>query len=113
MLDQWSKVAVIAVAIVLIVSAVIAPSVGGIIWLARLDYDVDRVQTDVGQLQTDVGQLQTDVAQIRSDIEQLQEGQQIMIDILRELVDDVAETKADLTGHTHDSDGRARFSLDR
>ena len=132
MLDQWMKVTAIGAAMVVIISAIIAPSIGGIIWLSRLDFDVNSLQTDVsqlqsdvgqlqtdvsqlqsdvGQLQTDVSQLQTDVAQLRSDVEQLQQGQQTIIEILRTLVDDGAEIRTNLTEHTHGPDGRAQFSL--
>ena len=117
MLDQWSKAATIVAAIVLIVSAIIAPSVGGVIWLARMNYEVEglqtnvsQLQTDVSQLQTDVSQLQTDVSQLKSDVGQIQETQQIMLEILRGLADDLLETRADLTSHTHDTEGRAQFT---
>ena len=126
MLDQWMKVTAIGAAMVVIISGIIAPSIAGVIWLSRLDLDVNRLQTDVGQLQSDVGQLQTDVsqlqsdvgqlqtdvAQLRSDVEQLQQGQQTIIEILRTLVDDGAEIRTDLTEHTHGPDGRAQFSLE-
>lgn len=56
MLDQWSKAATIVAAIVLIMSAFIAPSVGGVVWLARINYEVEGSQTNVSQLQTDVSQ---------------------------------------------------------
>ena len=97
MLDQWVKITTIAAASVLIVSAIIGASVGGIVWLVRLD--------------NDVRQLQTDVAQMKLDIKQIQDNQQIIIEILRELSADAQENKADLIGHTHDADGRTRLPL--
>ena len=104
MLDQWVKITAIAAASVIIVSAIIGATIGGIIWLVRLD-------SDVRELKTDVGQLQTDVAQMKLDIKQIQDNQQIIIEILRELSGDVQEIKADLIGHTHDPDGRTRLPL--
>ena len=106
MLDRWAKIAAIAAAAVIVASAIIGPSIGGIYWLARLDSDVGRLQQDVQQMQADIGQLQ-------SDVEQLQEGQRAILDILERLADDIPEIRANVAGHTHDSDGRARFSLDR
>ena len=106
MLDQWGKITAIMAAVVIIVSAVVAPSVGIIVWLARLDSDVNRLQDDVGQLQSDVKQLQSDVAE-------LQEGQQNILDFLRRMADDNMEIEDRLAGHTHDADGRARLPLDR
>ena len=97
MLDQWVKITTIAAASVLILSAIIGASVGGIVWLVRLD--------------NDVRQLQTDVAQMKSDIKQIQDNQQVIIEILRELSADAQENKADLLGHTHDPDGRTRLPL--
>ena len=97
MLDQWVKITTIAAASVLIVSAIIGASVGGIVWLVRLD--------------NDVRQLQTDVAQMKLDIKQIQDNQQVIIEILRELSADAQENKADLLGHTHDPDGRTRLPL--
>ena len=40
MLDRWYKISTIGVAVVIIVSAIVGPSIGGIIWLDRLDRDV-------------------------------------------------------------------------
>lgn len=97
MLDQWVKITTIAAASVLILSAIIGATVGGIIWLVRLD--------------NDVRQLQTDVSQMKLDIKQIQDNQQIIIEILRELSNDAQENKADLLGHTHDPDGRTRLPL--
>ena len=97
MLDNWAKIATIAAAIVIIMSAIIGPTIAGIFWLAMLD--------------NDVRQLQTDVAQMKSDIEQIQDNQQIIIEILRELSADVQKSEADLIGHTHDPDGRTRLPL--
>ncbi len=113
MLERWAKIAVIASAVVIVASAIIGPSIGGIFWLARLDSDVGRLQDDVRQMQSDVGQLQSDVGQLQSDVEQLQEGQRAILDILERLADDIPEIRANVADHTHDSDGRARFSLDR
>ena len=104
MLDQWVKITAIAAASVIIVSAIIGATIGGIIWLVRLD-------NDVRELKTDVGQLQTDVAQMKLDIKQIQDNQQIIIEILRELSGDVQEIKTNLAGHTHDPDGRTRLPL--
>ena len=139
MLDQWVKITTIAAASVLILSAIIGTTIGGILWLVRLDNDVRELKTDVGQLQTDVGQLQTDVGQLQTDvgqlqtdvgqlqtdvaqlqtdvsqmklaIKQIQDNQQIIIEILRELSGDVQEIKTNLSGHTHDPDGRTRLPL--
>ena len=97
MLDNWAKIATIAAAIVIIMSAIIGPTIAGIFWLAMLD--------------NDVRQLQTDVAQMKSDIEQIQDNQQVIIEILRELSADVQKSEADLIGHTHDPDGRTRLPL--
>ena len=104
MLDQWVKITAIAAASVIVVSAIIGATIGGIFWLVRLD-------SDVRELKTDVGQLHTDVAQMKLDIKQIQDNQQIIIEILRELSADVQESEADLIGHTHDPDGRARLPL--
>ena len=97
MLDNWAKIATIAAAIVIIMTAIVGPTIAGIFWLAMLD--------------NDVRQLQTDVAQMKLDIKQIQDNQQIIIEILRELSADVQEIKADLIGHTHDPDGRTRLPL--
>ena len=97
MLDQWVKITTIAAASVLILSAIIGATVGGIIWLVRLD--------------NDVRQLQTDVSQMKLDIKQIQDNQQVIIEILRELSADAQENKADLLGHTHAPDGRTRLPL--
>ena len=97
MLDNWAKIATIAAAIVIIMTAIVGPTIAGIFWLAMLD--------------NDVRQLQTDVAQMKLDIEQIQDNQQIIIEILRELSADVQKSEADLIGHTHDPDGRTRLPL--
>jgi len=97
MLDNWAKIATIAAAIVIIMTAIVGPTIAGIFWLAMLD--------------NDVRQLQTDVAQMKLDIEQIQDNQQIIIEILRELSADVQKSEADLIGHTHDADGRTRLPL--
>ena len=89
MLDRWYKVATIAIAVVAIVSAIVGPSIGGIYWLARLDHDVTELQKDVAELQ---------------------KGQEAILEILRELADDMPEIRADLNNHTHNSDGQAQFT---
>ena len=89
MLDRWSKAATIALAVVLIVSAIVAPTIGGVVWLARMNYDVKGLRSGMDELQTDVQQLQTDVRQV-------QESQQAILDILERLEDDLAN-------HTHGS----------
>ena len=102
MLDRWYKISTIGVAAVIIVSAIIGPSIGGIIWLDRLDRDVSDLKEDVAQLQENVAQLQEDVAQ-------LQQGQVAMLQILRTLADEIPEIRSDLQNHTHNSDGRAQL----
>ena len=109
MLDRWSKAATIALAVVLIVSAIVAPTIGGVVWLARMNYDVKGLRSGMDELQADVQQLQTDVQQLQTDVRQVQESQQAILDILERLEDDLAN-------HTHGSDGRAQFyqsGLDR
>ena len=102
MLNRWLKIVNIAAGIAIVVSAIVAPGIMAIFWLAQLDSDVSvlqhdvgqlkqdvrQLQKDVGQLQVDVGQLQVDMAQVKADIEQLQEGQQIIIQILQGMVGD-------------------------
>ena len=106
MLDQWAKITAIAAAVVIIVSAVVAPSVGVIVWLARLDSDVTRLQDDVEQLKDDVKQLQADVAG-------LQEGMREILDFLQRLANDNLRIWDNLSGHTHGDDGGARLPLGR
>ncbi len=134
MLDRWAKIAGIAAAVTIIVSAIAGPSVGAIFWLARLDsdvgllrYEVDQLQSDVGDLQSDVGQLQSDVGQLQSDVGRLQadverlqadvgrlqEGQRQIIEILQRLENGVSEIRVNLAGHTHDSSGQAQLPLDK
>ena len=60
MLDRWSKAATIALAVVLIVSAIVAPTIGGVVWLARMNYDVKGLRSGMDELQADVQQLQTE-----------------------------------------------------
>ena len=105
MLDRWSKIATIALAVVLIVSAIIAPSVGGVIWLARLNYDVERLQLDIDQVRSDVDQVRSDMDQVRSDVREIQESQRAILEILERLENDLA-------GHTHDANGQAQFYRD-
>lgn len=109
MLDRWYKISTIGVAAVIIVSAIIGPSIGGIIWLDRLDRDVSDLKENVAQLQEDVGQLQKDVGQLQEDVGQLQEGQAAMLQILQTLADEIPEIRSDLQNHTHNSDGRAQL----
>lgn len=109
MLDRWYKISTIGVAAVIIVSAIIAPSIGGIIWLDRLDRDVSDLKEDVGQLQEDVAKLQEDVGQLQEDVTKLQEGQVAMLQILQTLADAIPAIHSDLQNHTHNSDGRAQL----
>ena len=97
MLDRWYKISTIGVAVVIIVSAIVGPSIGGIIWLDRLDRDVAQLQEDVGQLQEDVAELQ--------------KGQAAILQLLRTLADENPEIRSDLRNHTHDADGRAQLPL--
>ena len=109
MLDRWSKVATIAVAVLLIVSAVVGPTIGGVVWLAQMNYDVkalqtnmDKVRAEIGQVQTDFGQMQTDFQQMQTDFQQMQDSQQAILDILERL-ENGATSQAD------GSDGRTQF----
>ena len=113
MLNRWLKIVNIAAGIAIIVSAIVAPGITAIFWLAQLDSDVSVLQHDVAQLKEDVRQLQVDMAQVKADIEELQEGQQVIIQILQGMVGDAEDTRADLTGHTHGADGRAELPSDR
>ena len=79
MLERWYKIAGIAVAVVIVLSAVWGPSVGGIFWLAQLDSDVERLQEDVEQLQSDVEQLQSDVEQLQSDVGEMKEDIRLIL----------------------------------
>ena len=119
MLNRWLKIVNIAAGIAIIVSAIVAPGITAIFWLAQLDSDVSVLQHDVGQLkgdvrqlQKDVGQLQVDMAQVKADIEELQEGQQVIIQILQGMAGDAEGTRADLTGHTHSADGQVTLPSD-
>lgn len=44
-------------------------------------------------------------------VEQLQEGQRAILDYLQRLENNDLENKANLSGHTHDPDGRTRLPL--
>lgn len=126
MLNRWLKIVNIAAGVAIVVSAIVAPGIMAIFWLAQLDSDVSvlqhdvgqlkqdvrQLQKDVGQLQVDVGQLQVDMAQVKADIEEMQEGQQIIIQILRGMAGAAEDTRADLIDHIHGGDGRAVFPLD-
>ena len=90
MLDRWYKISTIGVAVVIIVSAIVGPSIGGIIWLDRLDRDV---------------------AQLQEDVAELQKGQAAILQLLRTLADENPEIWSDLRNHTHDADGRAQLPL--
>lgn len=109
MLDRRYKISTIGVAAVIIVSAIIGPSIGGIIWLDRLDRDVSDLKENVGQLKENVAQLQEDVAELQEDVGQLQQGQAAMLQILQTLADEIPEIRSDLQNHTHDADGRAQL----
>ena len=113
MLDRWYKIATIVAALVIIVSAVVGPSVGAIFWLARLDIDVAGLQKDVTDLQRDVADLQKDVAELQQNVAELQRGQAVMLDILQRLADDIPELRSELRNHTHDANGRVQLPLDR
>ena len=119
MLNRWWKIVNIAAGIAIIVAAIAAPGIIAIFWLAQLDSDVAVLQHNVGQLKEDVRQLRddmeqlkVDMAQVKTDIEKLLEGQQIIIQILREMAGVAEDTKVDLTDHIHGADGRAVFPLD-
>ena len=108
MLDRWSKIATIALAVILVLSAVVGPTIGGVVWLAQMNYDVkglqvdmDKARSEIGQLQMDVGQLQTDfqqlktdVQQLQTDVQQIQESQRAILDIL-ERIENGAASQAD------------------
>jgi uncharacterized membrane protein (DUF106 family) len=96
MLDRWYKTTAILVGIVIIVSAIVGPTIGGIYWLVQLDRDVADLQEEVTELQTNVVELQR--------------GQAVMLEILQKLADDIPEIRADLGNHTHDANGRAQFA---
>ena len=99
MLDRWYKIAVTAAALVIIVSAVLGPTIGMVFWLAQLNRDVTDLQTDVAELQTDVAELQR--------------GQAVMLDILRTLADDIPAVREGMSNHTHDADGRVQLPVSR
>lgn len=108
-LERWYKTTAILVGVVIIVSAIVGPTIGGIYWLVQVERDVADLQEDVAQLQEDVAQLQKDVAQLQEDVAELQRGQAIMLEILQRLADDIPEIRADLENHTHSDDGRAQI----
>ena len=112
MLNRWWKIVNIAAGIAIIVAAIVAPGIIAIFWLAQLDSKISVLQHDVGQLKKDVRQLQDDMAQVKADIEKILEGQQIIIQILREMAGDAEATRIDLADYIHGADGRAEFSLD-
>ena len=89
------------------------PTIGGIIWLTRLDSDVKRLQDDVGQLQDDVGQLQDNVKQLQDDVAGLQEGLREILDFLQRMANDNLRIWDNLGGHTHGADGRTNLPLGR
>lgn len=95
MLESWYKTTAILVGIVIIVSAIVGPTIGGIYWLVQVDRDV--------------ADLKTEVAELQSDVAELQRGQTIMLDILQKLADDIPEIRADLDNHVHGDDGQAQF----
>ena len=113
MLDHWYKITAVAAALVIIVSAVLGPTIGMVFWLAQLDRDVTDLQTDVADLQTDVTELQTDVAELQTDVAELQRGQAVMLDILRTLADEIPAVHEGLSNHTHDADGRVQLPVSR
>ena len=120
MLDHWYKITAVAAALVIIVSAVLGPTIGMVFWLAQLDRDVTDLQTDVADLQTDVTdlqtdvtELQTDVAELQTDVAELQRGQAVMLDILRTLADEIPAVHEGLSSHTHDADGRVQLPVSR
>lgn len=94
MLDRWSKIATIAVAVLLIVSAVVGPTIGGVVWLAQMNYDVKGLQVDMDKARAEIEQLQTDVVQLQADVQQIQENQQAILDIL-ERIENGAASQAD------------------
>ena len=112
MLNRWLKIVNIAAGIAIVVSAIVAPGITAIFWLAQLDSDVSVLQHDVGQLKEDVRQLQDDMTQVKADIERIQERLQLIIQILQGMVGDAEATRVDLIGHIHGADGRAEFPLD-
>ena len=97
MLESWYKTTAILVGIVIIVSAIVGPTIGGIYWLVQ-------VERDVAELQEEVAELQSDVAELRR-------GQTIMLEILQKLADDLPEIRANLNSHTHGDDGRVQLPL--
>ena len=90
MLERWYKTTAILVGIVIIVSAIVGPTIGGIYWLVQLERDVSDLQDEVAELK---------------------KGQAIMLEILRKLADDMPEIRADLDNHTHGDDGKVQLPL--
>ena len=113
MLDHRYKITAVAAALVIIVSAVLGPTIGMVFWLAQLDRDVADLQTDVTDLQIDVTELQTDVTELQTDVAELQRGQAVMLDILRTLADEIPAVHEGLSSHTHDADGRVQLPVSR
>ena len=90
MLGRWYKTTAILVGIVLIVSAIVGPTIGGIYWLVQLERVVSDLQEEVAELQR---------------------GQAIMLEILQNLADDIPEVRSDLNNHTHGADGQVQLPL--
>ena len=63
-----------------------------------LQTDVTQLQSDVAELQSDMTQLQSDVTELQSQVAEVQQNQQIIIGILRTLVEDTAETQVPASG---------------
>ena len=131
MLDRWYKIAAIVASLVVITSAVVGPSIAGLIWAIRVDFDVVDLRSDVADLQTDVSDLQTDVADLRTDVSDLQTDVADLQTDVADLQTDVDHIRADvaeiketqklilesvnrmetaLITHTHDADGRAQVA---
>ena len=132
MLDNLSKVASIVVGAAVLV--------GVVFWLVQMGADVRHLQgdmrdlqgdvtqlqldvvvlqTDVTQLQSDMTELQSDVTELQSDVTQLQlqvaevqQNQQIIIGILRTLVEDTAETQVPAPGSPAPGAAGAQTQLD-
>ena len=98
-LDRWYKIAAIVASVVVITSAIVGPSVAGLIWAIRLDFDVADLRTDVANLQSDVDRLQADMTEVK-------ENQRLILESVNRI-----ETA--LINHTHDADGRAQVTLER
>ena len=92
MLDRWYKIAAIVASVVVIMSAIVGPSIAGLVWAIRLD-------SDVANLQSDVDRLQADMAEVK-------ENQRLILESVNRI-------EAALISHTHDADGRAQVTLER